>query len=70
MFLDPGGALAGGSITVDGLVIVVPKNLLVTLPSITVARPEMFNNEVANLPGGIPWDANVSSPQISNSSTL
>lgn len=55
-----GGPLAGGTITVDGLTIVVPKNLLATLPSIAVAWGELFNNGAANLPGSISWEANVS----------
>jgi hypothetical protein len=59
MSLDAGGPLAGGSITVDGQVYTVPQNLLVTLPSITVAWSELFNNGIANLPGGISWEANV-----------
>ncbi|CAG8954378.1 hypothetical protein HYFRA_00006004 [Hymenoscyphus fraxineus] len=59
MSLDAGGPLAGGSITVDGLIITIPQNLLVTLPSITVSWPEMFNNGVSNIPGGISWEANV-----------
>lgn len=70
MSLDAGGPLAGGTITVDGLVITVPKNLLVTLPSITVAWPEMFNNGVANLPGSISFEANVNLPWISNTLSL
>ena len=60
MTLDAGGPLAGGSITVDAQRVTVPKNLLATLPSITVAWGELFNNGVANLPGGISWEANVS----------
>ncbi|CAL3962328.1 unnamed protein product [Diplocarpon coronariae] len=59
MSLDAGGALAGGSITVDGQKIVVPKNLLATLPSITVAWGELFKDGAANLPGSISWEANV-----------
>lgn len=66
MTLDQGGPLAGGSITVDGLVITVPANLLVTLPAISVAWPEMFNNGVANLPGSISFEANVSLTWILN----
>jgi hypothetical protein len=60
MALDVGGPLAGGSIIVDGQKITVPKNLLATLPSITVAWGELFQNGVANLPGSISWEANVS----------
>ncbi|TKA55678.1 hypothetical protein B0A49_10597, partial [Cryomyces minteri] len=52
MTLDPsGGTLAGGSITVDGVAITVPTNLLATLPAITVAWGELFNNGVPDLPG-------------------
>jgi len=60
MTLDAGGPLAGGSITVDGLAITVPANLLATLPAISVAWSELFNNGVPNLPGSISWEANVS----------
>ncbi|KAH7389158.1 hypothetical protein BKA64DRAFT_131605 [Cadophora sp. MPI-SDFR-AT-0126] len=51
--------LRGGTITVDGNVIIVPTNLLATLPAITVAWPELFDNDVANLPGGPTWEAHV-----------
>jgi hypothetical protein len=60
MTLDSSGPLAGGSINVDGQRITVPKNLLATLPSVTVAWGELFKNGVANLPGSISWEANVS----------
>jgi hypothetical protein len=49
----------GGSITVDGIVITVPTNLLATLPAITVAWPELFNGGTANLPGSVSWEAHV-----------
>jgi hypothetical protein len=61
--------LSGGTITVDGLTYVVPKNLLVTLPSIAVAWPELFNEDQSpKLPlfGTVDWQATVSS----NSSRL
>jgi hypothetical protein len=61
MTLNAGGPLAGGSINVDGQRITVPNNLLATLPSIAVAWGELFKNGVANLPGGISWEANASS---------
>lgn len=60
MALDAGGPLAGGSVNFDGQKIIVPKNLLATLPSITVAWGELFKNGVANSPGGVSWEANVS----------
>jgi hypothetical protein len=59
MTLEAGGPLAGGSITVDDLVITVPANLLATLPAISVAWAELFNNGVPNLPGSISWEATV-----------
>lgn len=59
MTLNAGGPLAGGSIIVDGQMITVPSNLLATLPSVSVAWGELFKNGVANLPGGISWEANV-----------
>jgi len=36
------GPLAGGSITVDGVQITVPTNLIATLPANEVAWPELF----------------------------
>lgn len=60
--------LSGGNINVDGFIIIVPKNLLVTLPSITVAWPELFVNGVAQLPGSVTWEAHVS--QSSSSSLV
>ncbi|KAJ7938290.1 hypothetical protein B0H13DRAFT_2572062 [Mycena leptocephala] len=67
MTLDvAGGPLAGGTITVNGLKVTVPKNTLVTLPSITCAWSEMFiidnnNNTKPNLPllGTVSWEATV-----------
>ncbi|KAJ7026500.1 hypothetical protein C8F04DRAFT_966333 [Mycena alexandri] len=58
---DTDGPLAGGTITVDGMVITVPKNLLVTLPSISVAWPELFDGETPSLPllGSVSWEATV-----------
>ncbi|KAJ7892241.1 hypothetical protein B0H13DRAFT_2038759 [Mycena leptocephala] len=58
---DNEGPLGGGTITVNGMVITVPKNLLVTLPSITVAWPELFDHETPNLPllGSVSWEATV-----------
>jgi hypothetical protein len=64
MTLDAGGPLAGGSITVDGLTITVPTNLLATLPAISVAWAELFNNGVPNLPGSISWEATVCCVQL------
>ncbi|KAJ6524493.1 hypothetical protein B0H19DRAFT_972034 [Mycena capillaripes] len=60
------GPLAGGSMTVNGIKITVPKNTLLTLPSITVAWSEMFtvdanNNTTPNLPlfGSVSWETTV-----------
>ncbi|TKA50385.1 hypothetical protein B0A49_12513 [Cryomyces minteri] len=65
MTLDPsGGTLAGGSITVDGVAITVPTNLLATLPAITVAWGELFNNGVPDLPGGMSWQAHVQGNRV------
>jgi len=65
MTLDPSAAqdpLAGGTLTLDGHVFTVPRNLLATLPSITVAWPELFDptTGLANLPGNVTWEAHVS----------
>ncbi|KAJ6478551.1 hypothetical protein C8R47DRAFT_1287822 [Mycena vitilis] len=67
MTLDVGGGpLTGGSITVNGLKITVPKNTLLTLPSITCAWSEMFtidanNNTKPNLPllGSVSWETTI-----------
>ncbi|KAJ7141308.1 hypothetical protein C8R44DRAFT_974860 [Mycena epipterygia] len=55
------GPLAGGTLTVNGFNIVIPKNTLVTLPSITVAWSELFVNGKPNLPllGSVSWEATV-----------
>lgn len=59
------GTLKGGSINVDGLAVTVPDNLLVTLPSITVAWSELFNGGTPNLPGSLNnWQAEVYLPKI------
>ncbi|KAJ6487174.1 hypothetical protein C8R47DRAFT_979315 [Mycena vitilis] len=56
-----GGVLAGGVITVNNFKITVPKNTLVTLPSITVAWSELFENNQPQLPllGSVTWEATV-----------
>ncbi|KAJ6523275.1 hypothetical protein DFH09DRAFT_938027 [Mycena vulgaris] len=67
MTLDAGGdVLAGGTITVNGFVITVPKNLLVTLPSISVAWSELFVGGKPNLPllGTVSWEATVFGNQV------
>ncbi|KAJ7339734.1 hypothetical protein DFH08DRAFT_783346 [Mycena albidolilacea] len=55
------GPLAGGTLTVNGFKITIPKNTLVTLPSITVAWSELFVNGQPNLPllGSVSWEATV-----------
>ncbi|KAJ7155815.1 hypothetical protein C8R46DRAFT_910506, partial [Mycena filopes] len=55
------GPLAGGTIKVNGFTITVPKNTLVTLPSITVAWSELFSNGQPDLPlfGSVSWEATV-----------
>ncbi|KAJ7712496.1 hypothetical protein B0H16DRAFT_693654 [Mycena metata] len=60
------GVLAGGSITVNNIVVTVPKNLIVTLPSINVAWSELFtvdgnNKATPNLPllGTVSWEATI-----------
>ncbi|KAJ7604817.1 hypothetical protein DFH06DRAFT_274226 [Mycena polygramma] len=55
------GPLAGGSLTVNGFKITIPKNTLVTLPSIAVAWPELFTDGSSNLPllGSVSWEATV-----------
>ena len=61
MTLADSSTLSGGGITVDGMAIVIPENLLVTLPSINVAWPELFDSSgAALLPGLQSWQATVS----------
>jgi len=45
--------LAGGSLSVNEILVAIPSNLMVTLPSIAVARPELFVGGKAFLPGSI-----------------
>jgi hypothetical protein len=53
--------LRGGSITVDGLTIVIPDNTMATLPATNVAWSELFTSAgVPLLPVGGVWKANVS----------
>ncbi|KAI5837649.1 hypothetical protein DFP73DRAFT_487084 [Morchella snyderi] len=55
--------LSGGTLSVNGMNIVVPRNLLVTLPSITVSWRELFTSTGAlNLPrfGITEWEVTVS----------
>ncbi|KAJ7101876.1 hypothetical protein C8R44DRAFT_641211 [Mycena epipterygia] len=62
MTLNAGGdPLAGGTLSVNGFNIIIPKNTLVTLPSITVAWSELFVNSQPNLPllGTVSWEATV-----------
>ncbi|KAJ7079967.1 hypothetical protein B0H15DRAFT_857498 [Mycena belliarum] len=56
-----GGVLAGGTITVNGITVTVPKNLLVTLPSVSVAWSELFDGGVPSLPllGSVSWEATI-----------
>ncbi|KAJ7145996.1 hypothetical protein C8R44DRAFT_5148 [Mycena epipterygia] len=72
MTLDPGGdVLAGGTISVNGFKIVVPKNLLVTLPSISCAWSEMFDdNGAPNLPllGTVSWETTIFGNIVNNQS--
>ncbi|CAG8973951.1 hypothetical protein HYALB_00007480 [Hymenoscyphus albidus] len=55
--------LSGGSITIDGIPMVVPRNSYVTLPSISVLWSELFINGSPQLPQfgapGITWEATV-----------
>ncbi|KAJ7468499.1 hypothetical protein FB451DRAFT_374846 [Mycena latifolia] len=53
--------LSGGTLTVNGFVITIPRNSLVTLPSITVAWSEMFVDGQPSLPllGTVSWEATV-----------
>ncbi|KAJ7456906.1 hypothetical protein FB451DRAFT_1047681 [Mycena latifolia] len=55
------GVLAGGTITVDGILVTVPQNSLVTLPSISVAWSELFVDGAPALPllGSVSWEATI-----------
>jgi hypothetical protein len=57
MQLDSGtNPLRGGSITVDGIFVQVPENLLATLPALAVAWAELFDNNIGQAVG---FEANV-----------
>jgi hypothetical protein len=62
MTIDVGaGLLRGGTISVDGALVIVPENSLVTLPAATVAWPELFDaNGKPQFPGTQTWKASVS----------
>ena len=64
MTLGAGGTpLTGGSISVDGIPIIVPDNSIVTLPATAVAWPELFKADgTPDMPGypAIQWKATVS----------
>ncbi|KAI5795342.1 hypothetical protein DFH27DRAFT_484388 [Peziza echinospora] len=54
--------LSGGTLLVNGLTVIIPRNLLVTLPSITVSWQELFKpDETLNLPmfGVKSWEVSV-----------
>ncbi|KAJ7065868.1 hypothetical protein C8F01DRAFT_982946 [Mycena amicta] len=62
--------LAGGTITVNGFEITVPKNLIVTLPSIACAWSEMFDTTGSGSPylpglGTNSWEATVFGNEVS-----
>ena len=63
MTLDAGSdPLRGGTMTVNGINIIIPAQSLITLPSITVAWPELFTSSGApSLPqlGTVSWAVNV-----------
>ncbi|KAI5804609.1 hypothetical protein EDC01DRAFT_644074 [Geopyxis carbonaria] len=64
---DASDPLSGGTITVQNIVITVPKNLLVTLPNIYVSWPEVFKADgTPNLPlfGDIRWEASIVANRI------
>jgi hypothetical protein len=53
MTLNPGGdPLAGGSMTVDGIPMAIPKNTIVTMPATAVAYSELFNGGTSAIPNG------------------
>lgn len=56
-------ALRGGTITVNGIVIIVPDNTIATLPAAAVAWTELFDTTAtppkAQLPGSQPWEATI-----------
>lgn len=59
--------LSGGTLLVNDINIVIPRNLLVTLPSITVSWAELFNADgTLSLPrfGTVEWEVSVSPSSI------
>lgn len=61
-----GDVLSGGTLRVNDITVIIPKNLLVTLPSITVSWAELFNaGGSINLPNfEYGWEVSVSSSTI------
>ncbi|KAJ6562241.1 hypothetical protein B0H19DRAFT_1143919 [Mycena capillaripes] len=61
MTLDGTDPLSGGTLTVNGFKVTIPKNTLATLPSITVAWSELFVDGEPNLPllDTVSWEATV-----------
>jgi hypothetical protein len=57
--------LRGGSITVDGITIQIPENLMPTLPAVAVAWAELFDAS-GNTGAAIGFEANVSCAHILN----
>lgn len=58
---DPSDVLSGGTLRVNDITIVIPRNLLVTLPSITVSWAELFTTDgTLNLPNlSYGWEVSV-----------
>ncbi|KAF2735727.1 hypothetical protein EJ04DRAFT_434338 [Polyplosphaeria fusca] len=67
MSLDEGtNPLRGGTIEVDGIPVVVPKNTLVNLPAAVPAWPELFADGGApNLPGSQQYTATIAGNRVS-----
>ncbi|KAH8650969.1 hypothetical protein BGZ60DRAFT_388580 [Tricladium varicosporioides] len=60
---DPSDIFSGGTITVDSIPMIIPKNSYVTLPSISVMWSELFIGGAPQLPQfgapGVSWEATV-----------
>jgi hypothetical protein len=69
--VDSSDFFSGGTITVDGIPMIIPKNSYVTLPSISVMWSELFVDGVPQLPQfrapGVSWEATVFGNRVGDS---
>ncbi|KAF2107626.1 hypothetical protein BDV96DRAFT_505879 [Lophiotrema nucula] len=67
MSLDEGtDPLRGGSIEVDGIPVVIPKNTLINLPAMVPAWSELFDGGAPHLPGSQQYSATIAGNRVNN----